>query len=88
MNLEKILDNFEFIERHELRRSLDVVSGRTRYRVEIFHSYSNLSAPWTVRVSAEQDGQWKHLTDFPWVADRDEETAIRTALSFLAGRPQ
>ena len=87
MNLTDILGDFgEFTEQYELRRTLNVVMNDTTYRVEVLYCCSNPNARWTARVYAEKDASWKRVVEFPWVADKDEESSIRSALNFLAER--
>ena len=87
MDIKSILDNFKGItEQYEVRRTLDVVIRDESYRVEILYCYSNPNARWTAEVYRRGEQGWDFFEDFPWVADRDEEAAIRSALNFLQER--
>jgi len=87
MKLEEVFSVFKtFSEQYELRRVLEVVADDTTYRLEVLYSYSNPNGRWNVRVYSQVSTDWKRETDFPWVSERNEESAIHTALSFLKDR--
>jgi hypothetical protein len=85
MKMSKVFLDFKKITAQcELRRTLEFIIGRTSYRVEVFYCYSNPKSPWIVQpYSEKRSGDWKTIQDFPRVGKNNEETAIRTALSFL-----
>jgi len=62
----------------ELRRTLELEVKGKPVRIEVWHCHSNPNAPWVARVPT--------FSEFPWVDERDEEAAIRTALSFIEER--
>ena len=87
MKMSKVFTDFKKITaRCELRRALEFIIGRASYRVEVFYCYSNSKSPWTAKTYSEKRGDWKSIPDFPWVGERNEEAAIRTALNFLQER--
>jgi hypothetical protein len=83
----KMLKAFESIsEANEVRRVLEVVTGAGTYRVELLFNYSNANAPWNTHVYLRKGEAWERIPDFPWVMERTEESAIRSAFDFLEER--
>ena len=70
-------------EGYEVRRTLEVVVGTSTYRIELLYSYTNANAPWNAHVYSKKGEAWQRIADFPWVMERTEESAIRSALEFL-----
>ena len=73
---------------------MEVVKGEQHYRLEIRKSISNRN-PYDVYCyrRAEQRGEdegnyvrWLLVSDFPDCAEKDDKTALQTALSFLSER--
>jgi hypothetical protein len=84
MKISKIFPGFKKITvQCELRRTLEFVIGRATYRVEVLYCYSNPKSPWTAQAYSEKRDGWKCIPDFPWAGEKNEEAAIRAALSFL-----
>jgi hypothetical protein len=84
MKISKVFSEFKKITvQCELRRTLEFVIGRATYRVEVLYCYSNPKSPWTAQAYSEKRDGWKCIPDFPWVGEKNEEAAIRVALSFL-----
>jgi hypothetical protein len=75
---------------YELRRTLELDLKGHQVRIELWYCHSNANAPWEGRVYRrhEREGNWQRWTAFPWVQERNEETAIRQALAFLEERFQ
>lgn len=82
MQMPKILADFSFAGRRELRRTLQLTRGNHTYRLEVFYSYSTPKNPWGVEVYKQRSGAWKRVK-FPWVDEKGEESALRLALSFI-----
>lgn len=83
-----IISDFGITDVHELRRVVEFEMHGKRLRLEILYWHSNLKCPWVARM-LRRDGPfepWSPWEDFPWVEERDEVTAIRTALSFVEDR--
>jgi hypothetical protein len=84
MKTSKLFRDFDLITMQcELRRTLQFTVGRATYRVEVFYCYSNPKSPWGAQVYSEKGSGWKCLADSPRVSEKNEEAAIRAALSFL-----
>jgi len=84
MKTSKVFLGFSHITtRSELRRTLEFNIGRATYRVEVFYCYSNPKSPWIVQAYSGQRSGWKCISDFPSIGEKNEEAAIRAALSFL-----
>ena len=84
MKISKVLSDFKTITtRCELRRTLEFMIDRASYRVEVMYCFSNPTSPWIAQVYSEKRNGWKCIPDFPWVSEKNEEAAIRAALSFL-----
>lgn len=67
----------------ELRRTLEFMVGRSSYRVEVLYCYSKPKSPWVAQAYVEKREGWKCVAEFPSIGERNEETAVRSALSFL-----
>ncbi len=84
MKISKVFSDFKKITvQCELRRTLEFVIGRATYRVEVLYCYSNPKSPWTAQAYSEKRDGWKCIPDFPRVGEKNEQAAIRAALSFL-----
>ena len=84
MKISKVFPDFKKITTQcELHRTLEFMIGRASYRVEVLYCYSNPKSPWIAQAYAEKRDGWKCVSDFPSVSERNEEAAIRAALSFL-----
>ena len=85
MKISKVFSDFKKVTAQcELRRTLELIIGTASYRVEVFYCYSNPRYPWIAQTYSEKrNGDWKSIPDFPRVGKKNEEAAIRTALSFL-----
>ena len=87
MKMSKVFADFKGINTQcELRRTLEFMIGKTTYRVEVLYCYSNPKSPWNAQAYSESHNAWKCVSNFPWVGERNEEAAIRAALSFLEDR--
>ena len=88
MQLNVLVDDFNKIDEfYEVKRTLQVVIGDKNYRVNLlYRCCSDLSTPWKATVYDETTSGWKRDKKFPWVNERDEETAARVALRFLEDR--
>jgi hypothetical protein len=84
MKMSKVFADFKKINTQcELRRTLEFMIDKTTYRVEVLYCYSNPKSPWSAQAYSESHNAWKCVSNFPWVGERNEEAAIRAALSFL-----
>jgi hypothetical protein len=84
MKMSKVFADFKKINTQcELRRTLEFMIGKTTYRVEVLYCYSNPKSPWSAQAYSERQNAWKCVPDFPWVGEKNEQAAIRLALSFL-----
>ena len=84
MKMSKVFADFKRINTQcELRRTLEFMIGKATYRVEVLYCYSNPKSPWSAQAYSESHNAWKCMSNFPWVGERNEEAAIRAALSFL-----
>jgi hypothetical protein len=87
MDLANILRDFKGIsEVDELQRRIDLHAKDKKYRFEVLESHTNNNARYSVSVFEEKNGSWKRIEDFPWSMERTEESALRSALSFLEDR--
>lgn len=86
MELTKVFTDFTNIaERYELKRTLEVVADGVAYRLEVLYCYSNPESPWVVYAYSRGLSGWEPIpeTNFPWVENQDEESAVRSALDFV-----
>ena len=84
MKMSKVYADFKNINTQcELRRTLEFMIGKTGYRVELLYCYSNPKSPWGAQAYSERYNAWKCVPNFPRVGEKNEEAAIRAALSFL-----
>src|SRR5437016_13203589 len=84
MKISKVFADFKRINTQcELRRTLEFMIGKTTYRVEVLYCYSNPKSPWSSQAYCESHNAWKCVSNLQWVGERNEEAAIRAALSFL-----
>jgi len=83
-----IISDFGITAVHELRRVVEFELHAQQLRLEILYWHSNPKCPWVAQM-LRRDGAfkpWIPWEEFPWVEERDEETAIRTALGFADER--
>ena len=73
-------------EAWELQRTGLVVIHEELYRLELWHSYSNLDIPYYVSIYTQQDGVWKRIPDPPFATGHDGDQALRDAMVFLTER--
>lgn len=86
-NALKGFRNFSGIsESWELVKTGLVVMRENKYRLELWHSHSNLDIPYYVSVYVEQDGVWKKMTDPIFPIGLDAEQTMREAMAFLSER--
>jgi hypothetical protein len=83
LDLAEIFADFNFTSYREVGQALEMTLGAMQYRVELVHQDSNKTNPWGVKVYSMQSGDWKPVTDFPWVQERNEGSALRLTLSFI-----
>ena len=84
MKVSKVFPDFKKITTQcETRRTPEFTIGGAAYRVEVFYCYSNPKSPWVTQAYSEKRSGWKCIPDFRWVGEKNEEAAIRAALSFL-----
>jgi hypothetical protein len=84
MKISKVFSDFEKITTQcELRRTLEFIIGRATYRVEVLYCHSNPKSAWVAQAYFEKRSGWRCIPDFPSVSEKNEESAIRAALSFL-----
>lgn len=84
MKMSKVFADFEKITTQcEVRRTLEFTIDRAGYRVEVLYCYSNPKSRWTAQAYSEKRNGWKCIADFPLVSEKNEEAAIRAALSLL-----
>ena len=73
-------------EAWELVKTGVVVIREQLYRLELWHSYSNLDIPYYVSVYIQQDGVWKKMPDPIFPIGLDAEQTMREAMAFLSER--
>lgn len=86
-----VLEDFKGITSiYELRRTLELEVREYPVHIELWYWHSNPNCRWEARVYRRTEGaeNWKRWSEFPWVQERDENTAIRQALSFIEERFQ
>jgi hypothetical protein len=87
MKLANVFRDFKKISTQcELHRTLEFRINQADYRVEVLYCYSNPKTPWSAQAYSERQNVWRCVPEFPWVQEKNEESAIRTALSFLQDR--
>jgi hypothetical protein len=87
MELDKVFADFKDVTaQYELKRTLEVVVNGKTYRLEVLYCYSNPRARWVVYAYTHNLSGWKQLPNSEWVQNRDQKSAIRSALEFLEGR--
>jgi hypothetical protein len=82
-NLPEIFADFQFTGYREVEGMVEMSLRNKRYRLQVLRDDSHKTNPWTVKVYSMRSGSWKLVTDFPWVQEKEEETALRMALSFI-----
>jgi hypothetical protein len=85
---ENPLKNFRrfdgLTEAWELQRTGLVVINETKYKLEVWHSYSNPDIAYYVHIFELIDGTWKTVPDAPFSEGPEAEIALSTAMSFLS----
>lgn len=83
VNMPDLFADFKFANYREVRCTLQMTRRDIRYRVELFYDYSNTTNPWEAEICSLQSGTWKVVDIFPHTQEREEESALRAALSFI-----
>ena len=87
MEALKEFRNFPGInEAWELLKTGFVVIHEQSYRLELWHSYSNLDIPFYVCVYVQTDGVWRKMQDPIFPIGLDADQTMREALAFLSER--
>ena len=73
-------------ESWELIKTGVVAIREQMYRLELWHSFSNLDIPYYVSVYIQQDGVWKKMPDPLFPIGLDAEQTMREAMAFLSER--
>jgi hypothetical protein len=73
-------------EAWELIQTGLIVIREKSYRLELWHSYSNLDIPYYVSVYVQQDGVWKKMSDPIFPIGLDADSTMREAMAFLSER--
>jgi len=73
-------------EAWELVKTGMVVIADTRYRLEVWHSYSNPDIAYFVSVYVLEGGAWKRMPDAPFPEAPEPEIAMSTAIALLSER--
>ena len=71
-------------ESWELVKTGLVVISDTFYKLELWHSYSNLDIPYYVSTYLQENGVWRKMPDQSFPIALTGEEALRTAMAFLA----
>lgn len=84
MQIRSILKDFGISSKAvRLPWVLEVTVGRKTLRIEVSKT-TNENAPWHADAYRKSGKDWKQIAEFPWVDERERETAIRMALDFLS----
>lgn len=87
MDALKDFRNFPGInEAWELIKTGLIVIREQMYRLELWHSYSNLDIPYYVAVYVQADGVWKKMQDPIFPIGLDPDQTMREAMAFLSER--
>jgi hypothetical protein len=79
--------NFPAIsESWELVKTGLVVIREQSYRLELWHSHSNLDIPFYVAIYIIENGVWKRISDPPFATGPSGDEALRDAMAFLTER--
>ncbi len=73
-------------EAWELLKTGLIVSNESKYRLELWHSYSNPDIPYYVAIYIQTDGVWKRMPDPPFPTGLDGDQTLREAMAFLSER--
>ena len=73
-------------EAWELVKTGLVVVSDIRYRLEVWHSYSNPDINYFVSVYVLENGSWRRMPDAPFPEAPDPEIAMSTAIALLSER--
>ena len=87
---ENPLKNFRHFdginEAWELYRTGLVVANDTKYKLEVWHSYSNPDIPYYVHIFELIDGVWKTVPNAPFTEGPEADIALSSAMAFLSER--
>lgn len=87
---EKALEDFRcfagITESWELVKTGWVVIAGNSYKLELWHSYSNLDIPYYVSTYVQENGMWRKMPDQSFPIALSGEEALRTAMAFLVER--
>jgi hypothetical protein len=79
--------NFHGIaESWELIRTGKIMIREQMFRLELWHSYSNLDIPYYVSIYTLDNGEWKKMTDPVFPIGLDADQTMREAMAFLSER--
>jgi hypothetical protein len=73
-------------ESWELVKSGIIVIREQKYRLELWHSFSNPDIAYYVSVYVEQDGGWKRMSDPIFPIGLDANQTMSAAMAFLSER--
>jgi hypothetical protein len=73
-------------EAWELVKTGLVVIREQSYRLELWHSHSNLDIPYYVSIYTQSDGVWRRMPNPPFPVGLDGEQTLRAAMAFLSER--
>jgi hypothetical protein len=76
----------EITEAWELAKTGLIVIREQLFRLELWHSYSNLDIPYYVSIYTQADGVWKRMPDPPFTIGLDGDQTLRAAMAFLSER--
>jgi len=83
--VSSVLEDFKgMTPAYELRRTLELTVKGIPVRVEVWYCHTNQNAPWSARLHTrgEKPGTWKE-SELPSTDDRNEDAALRMALTFI-----
>lgn len=73
-------------ESWELIKTGIIVIREQKYRLELWHSFSNPDIGYFVSVHIEQDGVWKRIPDPIFPMGLDANQTMSSAMAFLSER--
>lgn len=73
-------------ESWELIQTGMVVINGDKYRLELWHSYSNPDLRYYVAIYVPHEGVWKRMPDPPFLVAPNGDEAMRMAMAFLVER--
>jgi hypothetical protein len=80
-----------FSEVMEVEKSVDVIHSETgkKYRIEVVqHAFGTATVHYAVNYYKSSDAGWVPYLNFPWINEPSAEDALRSALKYVAYRPQ